>query len=95
MNRTISGAGAVGARAVAAWKKGGSRTLLRTALLHGVRTALIHEIKAEGIIEVLAPPVEDNQDDEERILARQINEYTVDSDFTPQNGLERLNVFPT
>lgn len=67
----------------------------RATLLHGVRLALSPGIKAEGIIELLGPPFEDDSDDEERILTHQIKGYTVETEFTLQNGLKRLNVFPT
>ncbi len=67
----------------------------RATLLHGARLTLSLEIKADRIIEIFGSPVDDDQDDEERILRHQINEYTVESEFTPDNGLKRLSVYPT
>ena len=63
-------------------------------LTHGNRVALSPAITAEKMIELLGTPVEDDRDEPERLLSHQINGWAVDTEFTRDNKLRRINLFP-
>jgi hypothetical protein len=63
-------------------------------LTHGKRVALSPGITAEKMIELLGTPVEDDRDEPERLLSHQINGWAVDTEFTRDNKLRRINLFP-
>jgi hypothetical protein len=63
-------------------------------LTHRDRMALSPAITAEKMIELLGKPVEDDRDDPERLLSHQINGWAVDTEFTRDTKLRRINLFP-
>ena len=72
-----------------------SMSAARAILLHGAPFTLSPEITVQRIVEMIGQPADVDSDKEEHVLTHEIDGYKIESEFTLQNTLKRLNMYPT
>ena len=69
-------------------------TAARGTLFYRQRLFLSAKVTPENIIEILGKPVEEDLDDDEKILVFHIDGYRIETEYTLANALKRFNVYP-